>query len=238
MSAPGVAEKATPAARRPESGPERYPGKERQRRPIAAVGAAAMLVAGGAFLAIASQVVPGTPLVLLDVRVANWLHAHRTPELTRLLLDVSLVHDVAAVAVYTFVLAAILAIQRDWYWARRVVVVVVSGFLFNTALKLAYVRTRPVFEQPIVSLTTYSFPSGHTALTTLFYGVFACVLISRLENLAARLCCLAAFAFMVGLVAFSRIYLGAHYLSDVAAAACAAVAWIAFVLTVLPKFER
>ena len=213
-------------------------GNTRKRRLITAIGAAVLLVASGAFLGIASQVVPGAPLVFLDVRLANWLHAHGTPALTRFFLGVSLVHDVAAVAVYTFVLAGILAMQRDWYWARRVVVVVVTGFLFNTALKLAYVRTRPVFEQPIVSLTSYSFPSGHTALTTLFYGIFAIVLISRLQNFAARLCCLAGFAAMVGLVAFSRIYLGAHYLSDVAAAACAAVAWIAFVLMALRKFGK
>jgi membrane-associated phospholipid phosphatase len=225
MSAPGVTGRPTPApAARPESGAH------------AATGAAVLLVAGGVFLAIASQVVPGAPLAMLAVRVANWLHAQGTPALTRFFLDVSLVHDVAAVAVYTFALAGILAMQRDWYWARRVVIVVVSGFLFNFALKLAYERTRPVFEQPIVSLTSYSFPSGHTALTTLFYGIFALVLISRLEHWAARLCCLAAFVGMVVLVGFSRIYLGAHYLSDVAAAACAAVAWTAFVLLALPKF--
>ncbi len=202
------------------------------------VGAAALLIAGGLFFAIAEDVATGAPLVLHDVRVASWLHAHATPALTKFFLDVSLVHDVASISIYTLVVAGILASQGDWYWARRVVVVVTTGMLFNSVLKLAYLRTRPTFEHPIVTLTSYSFPSGHTAGTTLFYGIFAVVLISRLESLAARACCVAAFLLMVALVAISRMYLGAHYMSDVAAAACAAVAWTAFVLMALPKFEK
>ncbi len=198
----------------------------------------ALLVAGGLFLAIAEDVVSGDPLVLLDARLAKWLHAHASAGLTQFFLQVSLMHGVPAICVYTAALAAFLALQRDWYWVQRVALIVPTGMLFNTALKYSYQRVRPSFDHPLVVLTTYSFPSGHTAGATLFYGIFAVVLFSRLQSHAVRTAFLAGAALLVTLVAFSRMYLGAHYLSDVVAAACASVAWIAFGLIALPRFRR
>ena len=199
---------------------------------------AALLVAGGMFLAIAEDVVTGDPLVLLDARLANWLHAHASAKLTQFFLQVSLIHGVAAICAYTAALAALLALQRDWYWVQRVALIVPTGMLFNTVLKYSYQRMRPSFDDPLVTLSTYSFPSGHTAGATLFYGIFAVVLFSRLRSYAVRTAFLAGAALVVTLVAFSRMYLGAHYLSDVLAAACASVAWIAFGLIALPRFRR
>jgi membrane-associated phospholipid phosphatase len=199
---------------------------------------AALVVAGGLFLAIAEDVVTADPLVLLDARVANWLHARASANLTRFFLQVSLMHGVAAICAYTAALAAFLALQRDWYWVWRVVLIVPTGMLFNTVLKYAYQRIRPSFDDPLVTLNTYSFPSGHTAGATLFYGILAVVLFSRLRSYAVRAAFLAAAALLVMLVAFSRMYLGVHYLSDVVAAACAGVAWIALGLIALPQFRR
>lgn len=215
-----------------------YPATGHHSRILLAVGIAALLVPGGLFLAIAEDVVTADPLVLLDARLATWLHAHASPELTQFFLQVSLIHGVAAICVYTAALVAFLALQHDWYWVRRVALIVPAGMLLNTVLKYAYQRVRPSFDHPLVVLTTYSFPSGHTAGATLFYGIFAVVLFSRLRSHAVRTAFLAGAALLVTLVAFSRMYLGAHYLSDVAAAACASVAWIAFGLIALAQFRR
>ena len=54
-----------------------------------------------------------------------------------------------------------------------------GGMLLNVLLKHAYERARPSFDDPILTLETYSFPSGHTAGATVFYGVLAAFLVSR-----------------------------------------------------------
>ena len=41
----------------------------------------------------------------------------------------------------------------------------------------AYQRARPSFEEPLLTLSTYSFPSGHAAAATLLYGVIVCVIV-------------------------------------------------------------
>lgn len=197
----------------------------------------ALLVAGGLFFAVAEDVATGDPLVQLDAYIANWLHANATPSLTQFFLAVSLVHGIVPMLAYTAALAGFLVLQGDFYWARRVALIVPTGMLFNTVLKLAYQRLRPSFDHPILTLGTYSFPSGHAAGATLFYGLFALVLLSRLGSHGARAACVAIAALIVAVVAFSRLYLGVHYLSDVVAAACASVAWIAFGLTALGQLE-
>jgi hypothetical protein len=102
--------------------------------------------------------------------------------------------------------------------------------LLNLLLKQAYERLRPRFDDPLVTLDTYSFPSGHTAAAVAFYGVLAAFLVSRFHDARRRAAIVAVAMGAVALVAFSRLYLGAHYLSDVVAAACSSTAWLVLCL--------
>jgi undecaprenyl-diphosphatase len=90
----------------------------------------------------------------------------------------------------------------------------------------------------MVTLNTYSFPSGHTAGATVFYGVLAAYLVSRRREPGLRVAIVAVAILAVVLVAISRMYLGAHYLSDVAAAAASSTAWLAVCLSSIHALVR
>lgn len=197
------------------------------------LGIAALLLASVLFGIIAEDIVTGDPLVALDLRIAAWLHAHAAPGLTRFLLLITNAHGTLGIVLMAAVFAGVLAIRREWFWLLTLAIAVPGGMLFNVALKYAFHRTRPSFDDPLLSLATYSFPSGHTAGAMLFYGVLAAFLVSRIKGWRLRVWCVFGAALMVALVGFSRIYLGVHYLSDVLAAALASVAWLALCVTAL-----
>ena len=81
--------------------------------------------------------------------------------------------------------------------------------------------------EPLAHLTTYSFPSGHAVASTVFYGALCVLVLQRVRSPAWRVAALAGAVAMVLLVAFSRVYLGAHYLSDVLAGIAVGAACVA-----------
>ena len=202
------------------------------------LGALVLIGASWLFGGIAEDVLSGDPLTVVDDQVANWFHAHSTPVLTRLMLLITHLHSTAGISAFVLLFALFLMAKRDWYWLMSLVIIVPSGMLLNMAMKYAFHRVRPHFDDAILTLTTYSFPSGHAASVTLFYGVLAAYMVRQVGEWRRRvLIVLGAFLIIV-LVALSRIYLGVHYLSDVLAAFAEAVAWLALWLTAIQTVWR
>jgi undecaprenyl-diphosphatase len=113
-----------------------------------------------------------------------------------------------------------------------------GGLLLNNILKLAFHRARPQFDDPLLMLTTYSFPSGHTMNATVLYGALATFVFAKSKSWPPRIVAAAVAITFIVLVAFSRVYLGAHYLSDVLGAICEGLAWTALCLTALYYFWK
>lgn len=165
---------------------------------------------------LALQVWTEGPVTRVDQHVTLWLAAHRQPWLTRAMLLVSAAHQTWRLLAVTALLVAWLAIRRSWHlmpWLG----VVPAGMLLNVALKNFFLRPRPELHEPLVRLATLSFPSGHAVAATVFYGAVGALVFahSRRRGVRAAACVLGGL--VVLLVAFSRVYLGAHYLSDVVA---------------------
>lgn len=202
------------------------------------LGALLLIAAAWMFGAIAEDVVTSDRLTVLDGDVAQWLHRHAQPTLTRAMLVWTNLHSTIAVGAYTAIVALALALDRSWRRLTLVVVAVGGGLALNVLMKLAFHRARPVFDDPLMSLATYSFPSGHVAGSTIFYGLGVLWVFARTPRPLWRALALAGAALTILLVAFSRMYLGVHYLSDVGAAFAEGVAWLAICVGALAAFWR
>jgi undecaprenyl-diphosphatase len=204
------------------------------------LGVLVLLLAMAGFARIAEAVMQGAPITVLDLRLANWLHLHANDSaaLRTFLLGVTHLHSTPGALGLT-ALAGWWLVRRDAAsWMLTLVAAVPGGMLLNVAMKHVFVRARPHFDQPIITLTTYSFPSGHTVAATLFYGVLACYLTRRARSWPARAGIVVLACAMVLLVAGSRLYLGAHYLSDVLAGMLEGCAWLATCVTGVATLRR
>jgi len=192
-----------------------------------AFGAGVLLAAAWLFGAIAEDVVnQDAPLGTLDLSVASWLHAHATPLLTTLMLGASHLGAPLTVIVVTAIASTLLVFRGDRYRALMLVAAVTGGGLMNVLIKLAVHRHRPVFTDPIQTLTSFSFPSGHAVGATVLYGALALVMTSLASELRVRTAVIALALLLIIAVCFSRIYLGVHYLSDVVAGFLEGIVWL------------
>lgn len=100
-----------------------------------------------------------------------------------------------------------------------------GGILLTTVLKNAFRRDRPGVIETGYTADSFSFPSGHATVAVGFYGALALILAYHLRG-PARLAVLGVGTLLVLLVGFSRLYLGVHYPTDVAAGFLAAPLWL------------
>ena len=170
-----------------------------------------------------------------DARIAQWFHEHATPGLTRAMADISWFHTWPIALIASGFLLYLLG-RREWIWAIFSLCAVPGGMALNSVLKVAFHRQRPTLSGLSTALQTYSFPSGHALAATVLYGVLAAYAIRSLRSRAAKAGVAAVALAIVVLVAFSRIYLGVHYLSDVLAAFVEGVAWLALCYSAIHTF--
>jgi membrane-associated phospholipid phosphatase len=195
------------------------------------IGALLLIGATWLFGLIAEDVVTGEPLTLFDVRFSSWLYAHHQQTLVRIMLVITHLHSIASVSVLTVAFGLYLFRRRLQYWLITLLLTVFGGMFLNVVLKNIFHRTRPHFDNPILTFSSYGFPSGHTMAATCFYGVVAAFAIWKIREWPRRVLVVTLAAFLVLLVGFSRIYLGAHYLSDVLGAILEGLAWLTLCLT-------
>jgi membrane-associated phospholipid phosphatase len=184
----------------------------------------------GAFLHVVEDYLDNDPIVRWDVEFSRWLHVHSNETLRTLFSAVTWAGNVAFLALVTVVVVGWLVRRGRVNEAVLVAVSAVGIELLNGGLKLLFHRPRP--ELAWVHLDTYSFPSGHAAGTAGIYGVVLYLVAASLRSVGARCAIALGYVVLVSVVCFSRLYLEAHYLSDVLAGASLGAAWAAGALFV------
>lgn len=187
------------------------------------VGAAALWLFG----AVADEVTEGETAVL-DQGVASALRGVATPSLDEAARLVSALGS-EVVAVLLVVLVGYFAWRRRWGAAASLVLITVGAQLLNNVLKGHFRRPRPAPLTGLIPAQAWSFPSGHAMVAAAFY-LFLAYVGWRLLRGPARWAWTALLVTLVLLIDLSRLYLNAHYLTDVVAGNAVGLAWTAAVV--------
>lgn len=174
----------------------------------------------------------------LDDNVTAWFVIHANPFLTRISRAITFFGSVGFLTCASILIGAVLALRRSFYRLLALVLAVGGGALLNLSLKHLFHRQRPVLENPLVTLSSYGFPSGHTMGATIFFGVLALIVTYSIRRWLWRVVIGWIAASIITLIGASRIYLGAHYFTDVIGAIAVGVAWLAFCWTGVDTLRR
>ena len=170
------------------------------------------------------------PLAGPDHDVAGWFHAHLTRTFVTVLRAFTEFGSSEWIGVILFLLVVFFVWKRWWPSLVTLIVAVPGGMLLNELVKVLVHRHRPFVDGPFVDWSGYSFASGHTIGATLLYGQLALFILPMIKGRRWRTLTVSSAALLIALVGFSRIALGAHFLTDVLAAIFFGIIWLAFCL--------
>ncbi|KAA0977731.1 phosphatase PAP2 family protein [Pseudomonas sp. ANT_J28] len=186
-----------------------------------------VLLVGAAwlFFGILEDVVTGDPLLLADSAIYHTLQDLRTAPGDAAMIAITELGDTTVVMTVMIVVVLWLMWKRAWRTAAYWLVAIAGASALNTVIKVALHRARPG-ELLYSGWSAFSFPSGHSTVNVVLYG-FLAFLIAREIRPAWRLAVALGAATLIFLIAFSRLYLGAHWLSDVLGGLAFGSAWLA-----------
>ena len=162
-------------------------------------------------------------LSALDQGVMTLVQEHRQPMLDEIAVTLTLIGEFHNMLMFSALLTGLLLLCRQWRQAIFAGGTLLCTALLNTVTKQFFARVRPeVLTDP---LTSYSMPSGHASGSFALFLVLA-VLAGRGQPPRMRLTWLLLGCIPALSIALSRVYLGAHWLSDIVGGMLLGIVWL------------
>lgn len=166
-------------------------------------------------------------VVRFDRGILMWMDRHHEPVLTTIAKGLAWMGSPAVIVTVAAVATVVgMAVPRTRGAAWTFPVAAGGAGLIIQGVKLAVHRTRPDLFQPLIHEQGYSFPSGHSMIAVVIYGLIGYFALGFAKSKAARAAVIAATTIIVVAISVSRVYVGVHYPTDVLAGWSAGVPWL------------
>ncbi|MBN8528973.1 MAG: phosphatase PAP2 family protein [Caulobacterales bacterium] len=140
-------------------------------------------------------------------------------------LDITSLGGIAVLSLFAVATVGFLLIQRRRLSALLLALGLAGGVALSEGLKALFERERPPAAYQAVETLNASFPSGHALMSTVFYLSVAVMLARAFPTKRLKAYVLGVGMTLAGLVGLTRVYLGAHWATDVLAGWCVGAAW-------------
>jgi undecaprenyl-diphosphatase len=170
------------------------------------------------FILILLNIMIKGPLTTLDLKLNSLMSNIQTPNLINLAKIVGVIIDPEPMIIFGIILSVLL-----WFLYSKKEALFLFFSMFTSGILIIAIKetiriTRP--ENSLIQNTFLSFPSGHTAISIVLFGIFCYWILKSHRKKILKSLVLIASIILILIVGFSRIYLNAHWFSDVLAGLC------------------
>ena len=139
--------------------------------------------------------------------------------------DLTSLGGISVLGLFAILTVGFLLFQKKWLSSLLLVVGLAGGVALSEGTKAFFERERPPQIYQAVETINASFPSGHTLLATVFYLSIGVMLARAFPNRRMKIYVLGCAILIAVLVGITRVYLGAHWASDVFGGWSLGAAW-------------
>jgi undecaprenyl-diphosphatase len=197
------------------------------------LGLASVVIGASVVAALADEVTEGS-----TQRFDEWaVESFRSPENSSRSLgpawfeamwrDLSALGSFSVLTLVTLGCAGYLLMRSRYRTVVVLAIVIGGGVALTFGMKAFFDRPRPTYAANLPYITTASFPSGHAMLSAVVYMTLAVTLARTSSEPRFKVYFISMGLAVTLLVGFSRVYLGAHYPTDVLAGWSAGLTWAA-----------
>jgi membrane-associated phospholipid phosphatase len=172
-----------------------------------------------------------------DNVVFDVVHAFVSPKLTILMTSITFLGGVKWLSICTIGVVIVLLFMKKYPLALFVALTVGLGACFNWLLKWIFKRDRPDIEA-LIEQGGYSFPSGHSMGSFIFYGSVAFMLFRAFDRKVYKWISVICFSLLILFIGISRVYLGVHFPSDIIGGFSAGGGWLTLCIALYIFFYK
>ena len=179
------------------------------------------------------------PITAMDHDLLLLFHRHTTPFLTSLaqvLADLGEPKLIVAIGLSAALIGYFYRPVRGAAWTMPIAIIG-SGILIQS-IKITFRRARPDIFTPLLHETGYSFPSGHSLISIVVYGLLGYFAMHLVSRRWAKVVIGTLTVLLVIAIGLSRVYVGVHYPSDVLAGWSLGFPWLVGCLGLHERLAR
>ena len=163
-------------------------------------------------------------LYAFDQRIYGWLLEAMSPPVLAFMRGITYFGDLVTVFILSLPVGGYLVYLKHKWRILELILAVGGGAAVMWGLKLIFVRTRP--EDQLSSAAGHSFPSGHSFMSSAFYGFLIYITWRMVRSDTVRIGTTILLVLLICAVGLSRVVLRVHWLSDVVGGFAAGLGWL------------
>lgn len=166
-----------------------------------------------------------------DIWLNQIMSTYWQPLLNKIMLNITDIGSPSVLIILSTILLVYLLFQKKIYYSLLLLFSMAGGLVLELLMKYIIQRPRPL--DGLLTISSYSFPSGHAIMSLIFFSLIIYFFRDSFHNNNLKKLFLSCNIILIFLISFSRVYLGVHWLSDILAGWLLGLFWLTLIIIIL-----